>query len=101
MSDKINSEASDRPLVEGDSIARQFLSADDLRMSPEEYAARRAHQWGCFSLHHYRYSDPVLGAWVRRLGEILFSEEEVDRCRHRFLSAEELARVRKEEAEGF
>ena len=100
MSDKINPEVSDRSLEEGDWIARQFLSADDLRMSPEEYAARHAHQWGCFSLHQYQYADPLLGAWVRRLGEILSSEEEVERCRRRFLTAEELAAVRREEREG-
>ncbi len=53
---------------EGDWLARQFLSAEDLKMSPEEYAARRAHLWGCFSLHLYRYQDAALGAWVRRFG---------------------------------
>lgn len=100
MSDKINPEVSDRRPEEGDWIARQFLSVDDLRISPEEYAARHAHQWGCFSLHQHRYADPVLGAWVHRLGEILSSEEEVERCRRRFLTAEEFAAVQRDEAEG-
>lgn len=68
-------------------------------MSPEEYAARHAHLWGCFSLHQYRYADPVLGDWVRRLGEILFSEEEIEQCRRRFLTAEEMTAARREEAE--
>src|SRR2546430_1699326 len=86
---------------EGDWIAQQYFSAADLQMSPEEYAARNAHLWGCFSLHLYRYRDPVLGAWMRRLGEILFTEGEVERCRQQFLTPEELANVRKEEAEGF
>lgn len=101
MNDKINPEVNDGSLEEGDWIARQFLSADDLRMSPEEYAARHAHHWGCFSLHQYRYADPALGAWVHRLGEILFSVEEVEHCRRRFLTADELAEVRKEKAKGF
>jgi hypothetical protein len=85
---------------EGDWIAQQFFSPDDLRMSPEEYVARHAHAWGCFSFHLYRYHDPTLGAWVRRVGELLSTEGEVERCRHCFLSAEELAKVRQQEAEG-
>lgn len=100
MSDKTDPEVSDRSVEEGDWIARQFFSVDDLRMSPEEYAARHAHHFGCFSLHRYRYSDAVLGAWIRRLGEILTSTEEVERCRRRFLTAEEYAAVQRDEAEG-
>lgn len=85
---------------EGDWIAQQFFSAEDLRLSPEEYVARHAHAVGCFSLHLYRYRDPALGAWVRRVGELLSSKDEVERCRRRFLSAEEQAEVRRQEAEG-
>lgn len=40
--------------------------------TPEEYAARHAHQWVSFSFDDYRYSDPELDAWVARLGDILF-----------------------------
>ncbi len=69
---------------EGDGIAQQSFSPEDRRMSPEEYAARHAHEWGCFSFHLYRYRDPVLGAWVRRVGEILFTEGEVECCQQRF-----------------
>jgi hypothetical protein len=85
---------------EGDWIAQEFFSPADLRMSPEEYAARNAHLFGCFSFHLYRYRDPALEAWLRRLGEILFTEGEVERCRQRFLTPEEQALVRKQEAEG-
>lgn len=92
---------SDRSLEEGDWIARQFLSPDDLQMSPEEYAARHAHLWGCFSLHQYRYADPTLAAWVGRLAEILKSTEEIERSRRRFLTPEELATVRQEEGTNF
>lgn len=86
---------------EGDWIARQMFSEADLRLSPEEYAARHAHEWGCFSYHLYRYRDPVLGEWVRRLGEILFTDGEVERCRRLYLTPEELEAVRQHEAEGF
>ncbi len=78
----------------GDEIARAMFSPSDLQMSAEEYAARHAQDWACFSLDQYRFRDPVLGAWVRRLGEILFTEGELERCRQRFLTPEELARVR-------
>src|SRR2546430_14317732 len=85
---------------EGDWIARQFFSPEDLRMSPEEYVARHAQALGNFSFHFYRYGDAALGAWVRRVGEILSTEGEVERCRQQFLSLEELATVRRQEAEG-
>lgn len=99
MSDKNDPALGDRPLEEGDWIARQFLSREDLLLSPEEYAARSAHLWGCFSLHRYQYADPDLGAWVRRLAEILSSEEEIERCRRRFLRPEEQDERQREEAE--
>jgi hypothetical protein len=86
---------------EGDWIAQQFFSPEDLQLSPEEYAARHAHLLGCFSFHLYRYRDPALGVWVRRLGEILTTEGEVERCRQQFLTPAELARVRKQEDEGY
>jgi hypothetical protein len=81
---------------EGDWIARQFFSPADLQMSPEEYAARHGHLLACFALHRYQYRDPSLGAWVQRLGEILFTDGELERCRVRFLTPQELAEVRKE-----
>jgi hypothetical protein len=86
---------------QGDEIARHFFSEDDLQMSPEEYAARQAHNWACFSAHRYHYQDAALGAWVRRLGEILFDPEELERCRQRFLTPEELADVRRRAAAEF
>ncbi len=101
MTDKAPTPSRTRSDEEGDWIAQQFFSPADLQLSPEEYAARHAHALGCFSFYQFRYRDPTLGAWVRRLGEILASEEEVERCRQRFLTPEELAVVRKQEAEGF
>jgi hypothetical protein len=89
-----------RPPEEGDWIARQFFSPSELRLSPEEYTARHAHALGCFSFDSYRYRDPALGAWVRRVGEILATEGEVERCQQRFLSPEELAVARRQLVEG-
>jgi len=83
----------DRYCTNGDWIARQFFSPADFQLSPEEYAARHAHEWGCFYCHLYRFQDATLGAWVRRLGEILFADAELEQCRQRFLTAEELTEV--------
>lgn len=84
---------------EGDWLARQFFSAEELQLSPEEYAARHAHEWGCFSLHLHPFRDAALGDWVRRFGEIFSDAEELERCRQRFLTPDELAEVHREEAE--
>jgi len=83
----------------GDEIAQAFFSPADLQMAPEEYAARHAHEWGCFSLHRHLFRDAVLGAWIYRLGDILFDAEEIERCRQRFLTPAELADVRRKETE--
>ena len=101
MSADIANPSDDQLQEPGDWLARQFLSPTDLQMSPEKYAARHAHLWGCFSLHRHPYQDPVLGAWVRRLGEILGTEGEVEPCRVRFLTPEELADVRRQAAEEY
>lgn len=86
---------------EGDWEALQFFSPADLAMSPEEYAARNAHNWLLFSTYLCRFRDPILGAWVRRFGEIWSSKEELERCRQKYLTPEELAEVRRQEAEDF
>jgi len=101
MHDVSNSPSEGRFNQEGDWIARQFFSSKDLQVPPEEYAARHAERWGCFSFHRYRYRDPALAGWIGRLAEILFSEGELERCRQRFLTPEELAEVRRQEAEAF
>ena len=74
---------------EGDWLVRQFVPADQRALEPEEYVARHAHALGAFSFHLYRFNDQGLGAWTRRVGELLASESEVERCRERFLTAEE------------
>jgi hypothetical protein len=65
-------------------------------MSPEEYAARHGHGFGCFSFHLHRYRDPEIGAWVRRLGEILEDSREMERCRRKHLTPAEYAQVQRE-----
>ena len=86
---------------EGDWLVKQMFSKADLALSPEEYAARHAHEWACFAYHRYRYRDSDLGAWVRRFGEIFDSESELERCRQRFLTPEEYAEVKRQVSEDF
>lgn len=85
---------------EGDWIAQQFFSPSELRLAPEEYVARHVHALGNFSFHFYRYHDPALGAWVRRVGEILSTDGEIERCQERFLSPEEVTAARQQQSEG-
>ena len=86
---------------EGDQEALHFFSESDRGLAPEEYAARHLHEWGCFALHFYRYRDPVLGAWVRRVGELFDHPDELDNVRERLLTADERARIEREAAAGF
>ena len=73
-------------------------------LSPEEYAARHAHQWMCFSLGEYRYLDPVIDSWISRLNDIFFRRNgapTVQELRVRYLSPEERQRIEQEEREPF
>jgi hypothetical protein len=72
--------------------------------SPEEYAARFAHKWLCFSLADYRYADPAIDAWILRLHDILFrlnGAPKIDDLRMKYLSPEERLRIKEEEQEEF
>jgi hypothetical protein len=73
-----------------------------LDLTPEEYAARHAHEWACFSFDEYRFSDGRLDAWIQRLGDIFFARNgapTVDELRQRFLSEEERAAITRRERE--
>jgi len=86
---------------EADDIVQQLIDEENLRISPEEYAARQAHDWMCFSYHLHRFRDPVLGAWVRRFGEILSDVDQVKKCRTQYLTPEEIVEVERRAAEEF
>ena len=94
---------SDRPAADSahEEQARRLFPLD---RTPEEYAARHAHEWGCFSFDDYRFSDERLDAWIQRLGDI-FSRRNgapsVDDLRRRFLTEEERAAIAQREREGF
>ena len=78
---------------EADFDACELLSAHDRSLSADEYAARNLHRWGCFSLHLFRYRDPVLGAWVKRVGELFDNPDELEAIRDRLLTEDERATV--------
>ena len=85
---------------EADDFVRQMIRPEFLQLSLEEYAARDAHNWGCFSFHQCRFRDPVLAVWVKRFGEIFESADELERCRAEYLTANEVAEVKRQAAEG-
>ena len=73
-----------------------------VELSPEEYAARHAHEWACFSFDDYQYSDPRLDAWIQRLGEILFQRTgapAIAELRARFLTSSEIAEIERRSKE--
>jgi hypothetical protein len=70
-------------------VAREVFPFD---MSPDEYAARYAHRWMLFNFDDYAYSDPVVHAWVHRLGAVLRGvpgTSTLEALREQLLSAEE------------
>ena len=84
---------------DGDWGVRQFVAPADLERTPEEYVARHAHALGGYSFHLYHFSNPVLGAWVRRVGELLASDEMVEQCRQQYLSQAEAELARRQSDE--
>lgn len=75
-----------------------------LDLSPEEYAARHAHEWGCFSFDNYRFSDDRLDAWIQRLGDIFFGRNgapTIDDLRRLLLSEDERVAIARREREPF
>ena len=79
--------------------ARRMFPLD---ISPEEYAARHAHEWYCFSFDDFRYRDPAVERWIHRLGDILFRREgapALDDLRARYLSDKERKAIEERQAE--
>jgi hypothetical protein len=79
--------------------AAERIFSEYRHMSPEEWAARFAHQVGVSSFDEYQYRNEALGARIYALHRILRQPDEVERYRRSFLSAEEYARVTEDEQE--
>jgi hypothetical protein len=91
----------DLPMADAglESSARELFPLD---LSPEEYAARYADGWLCFSFDDRRYSDAQLERWIHRLGDILFSRDGAPsllELRQRYLTEEERNAIAKREQE--
>lgn len=90
----------DRPLADpGREQHAMQLRAEGL--SPELWAARYAHTVACSSLDEFRYRDPELDAWIRRMHEVLRSPSLLEECRARLLSEDERQRIAAEADEPF
>jgi hypothetical protein len=68
-------------------------------LSPEEWAARYAHTVGSSSLDDYRYSDPSLDEWIRRMHAVLRSPSLLKQYRDTLLTQEERDEI-EDEASG-
>jgi hypothetical protein len=56
-------------------------------MTPEEWAGRHGASVLVSGLHRYIYQDPVIDAWIRRLGEILRDPQLLKECQERSVSS--------------
>ena len=85
---------------------REHLASElfSLGYTPEEFAARYAHHWRCFSLHEVRYFDPALDEWIAQLGDILHQQNgapSLHILRMRHLSIEEREEIESLTARAF
>ena len=62
--------------------------------SPEEYAARRSHLIGEFSLDDYSYENKNLEDWLIRFGAIILDTQKMDECRIKYLTPKEYSEVK-------
>jgi len=78
-------------------VVQEMMS---LGLSPNEYAARWAHNIDCFSLDKHRYRDVVLQSWIRSLGVILFQKNGVptlSEFRAELLADEEMQEIQEQQ----
>lgn len=62
-------------------------------MTPEEYAAREGHNWGCFSFGSYIYENSEFNEWIHTLDDIFFSKNGIKHAREKYLTKEEIAEI--------
>jgi hypothetical protein len=61
-----------------------------LRMSPEEYVARRSHGILCFGLHRFEYRDTRLTQWFESVHALLHNRKRVHDLRRQYLTPAEI-----------
>ncbi|BBC26535.1 hypothetical protein ABRG53_4278 [Pseudanabaena sp. ABRG5-3] len=100
-SNQLDSREFDMPLatVTMEHVAQEIMSCG---ISPDEYAARWAHNVYCFSLDQYRYRDVVLQSWIHSLDAILSQKNgapNLSDLRAKFLTPEEIQEIQDQENE--
>ena len=71
--------------------AKKLFPYNDI--SAEEYAAREAHTWWCFSFDKYIYPDEKLNEWIHSLGDIFYTPRKVQELRLKYLTPEEIKNI--------
>src|SRR5687767_3258603 len=75
---------------------KHALSLFRLDLSPEEYAARHAHEFMTFSFGRWSYRHPGMTEWVQELDAFFFAPDLLTRLRavrERYLSPAEIEAV--------
>ena len=68
-------------------------------MSPEEYAAREAHNWLSFGFGDFIYADPALNEWIHTLDDIFATPGRVEAARRKYLTSEEIDEIDRQSRE--
>jgi hypothetical protein len=70
-------------------------------MSAEEYAAREAHNWACFSFGQYIYEDASLNDWIHTLDDIFFTPGRLGEVQRKYLTPHEIEEIDRASREPF
>jgi hypothetical protein len=76
----------------------------NLKLSPEEFAARYGHEFATFNFHERNYKRPGMNEWVRELAEFFLAPDlpnRLRRAREKYLTAEEIQQVEAHERDPF
>ena len=89
-------DSSERPLAEPtrEQSAKELFPY--LRMSPEEYAARKGLFWLLFSFDEVKYRDTALDEWIQRLAQILPNSQLIEELMQQYLTPQEIAEIKRE-----
>ncbi len=108
------SEIMDRhPASPGDESIAEHVLRDWRQMSPEEWLARHFHESPFWPFSGKIYADPEFDAWICQVNEIIWppqplvngartiDHDRIEQLRKHYLTAHELAKVKRQMAEPF
>ena len=93
-----------RRLTREESEEADFKLFRELKLSPEEFAARYGHEFAMFSFHERDYQRPGMNEWVRELAAFFFAPnlpERLRRVREKYLTADEIRHAEEHERDPF